>query len=40
LVKTVILGEVYIERKKSDKPQTFVCIVGDKGKVLTLFSTQ
>jgi hypothetical protein len=41
VVKTVILGEAYIERKKSDKPQTFVCVVGDKGKVLlTLFSNQ
>ncbi|MBV8850934.1 MAG: hypothetical protein JOZ16_15265 [Methylobacteriaceae bacterium] len=40
-VKTVILGEAYIERKKGDKPQTFVCILGEKGKVLlTLFSNQ
>jgi hypothetical protein len=41
VVKRVVLGEAYIERKKSDKPQTFGCIVGEKGKVLlTLFSNQ
>ncbi|GAC1550082.1 MAG: hypothetical protein NVS2B5_05680 [Beijerinckiaceae bacterium] len=41
IVKTVVLGEAYIERKKGDKPQTLVCIVGEKGKVLlTLFSNK
>ena len=40
-VKAVVLGEAYIERKKGDKPQTFVCVLGEKGKVLlTLFSNQ
>ncbi|MFY9969797.1 MAG: hypothetical protein WAK41_10365 [Roseiarcus sp.] len=38
-IKTVVIGEAYIERAKSAKPQTFVCIIGDKGKVLlTLFT--
>jgi hypothetical protein len=38
-IKTIVIGEAYIERAKSAKPQTFVCIIGDKGKVLlTLFS--
>jgi hypothetical protein len=38
-VKTVVIGEAYIERSKSQKPQTFFCIIGEKGKVLlTLFS--
>jgi hypothetical protein len=38
-VKTVVVGEAYVERGKSDKPKTFVCIIGEKGKVLlTLFS--
>jgi hypothetical protein len=38
-IKTVVIGEAYMERAKSAKPQTFVCIIGDKGKVLlTLFS--
>ena len=40
-VKAVVLGDAYIERKKGDKPQTFVCVLGEKGKVLlTLFSNQ
>lgn len=40
-VKAVVLGDAYIEKKKSDKAQTFVCIVGEKGKVLlTVFSGQ
>src|SRR5271166_1249355 len=38
-VKTVVIAEAYIERGKMDKPQTLVCIIGEKGKVLlTLFS--
>jgi hypothetical protein len=38
-VRTVVIAEAYIERGKKDKPQTFVCVIGEKGKVLlTLFS--
>ena len=38
-IKTVVIGEAYIERAKTEKPQTFVCIIGEKGKVLlTMFS--
>jgi hypothetical protein len=38
-VKTVVIGEAYIERSKTATPKTFVCIIGEKGKVLlTLFS--
>jgi hypothetical protein len=38
-IRTIVIGEAYIERAKSEKPQTFVCIIGDKGKVLlTVFS--
>lgn len=40
-IKALVLGDAYIEKKKSDKAQTFVCIVGEKGKVLlTIFSEQ
>jgi hypothetical protein len=39
-VKTVVLGEAYIQRGKStDKPDRFVCLIGDKGKVLLTFFT-
>jgi len=38
-IRTVVIGEAYIERAKTEKPQTFVCVIGEKGKVLlTLFS--
>jgi hypothetical protein len=38
-VRTVVIGDAYVERTKTTKPQTLVCILGDKGKVLlTLFS--
>lgn len=40
-IKALVLGDAYIEKKRSDKAQTFVCIVGEKGKVLlTIFSEQ
>ena len=39
-VKTVILGEAYIKRKgETEKPDRFVCLIGDKGKVLLTFFT-
>lgn len=38
-IKTVVVGDAYVERTKTTKPQTLVCVIGDKGKVLlTLFS--
>ena len=38
-IRTVIVGDAYIERTKTTKPQTLVCIIGEKGKVLlTLFT--
>jgi hypothetical protein len=38
-IRTIVIGDAYVERTKSTKPQTLVCIIGDKGKVLlTLFS--
>jgi hypothetical protein len=38
-IRTVVIGDAYVERTKTTKPQTLVCIIGDKGKVLlTLFS--
>jgi hypothetical protein len=40
-IKAVVLGDANIEKKKSDKSQNFICIVGEKGKVLlTIFSDQ
>jgi hypothetical protein len=39
-VKTVVLGEAYISRKgATGKPDRFVCLLGEKGKVLLTFFT-
>jgi hypothetical protein len=39
-IKTVILGEAYIARNgKTGAPDRFVCLVGEKGKVLLTFFT-
>jgi hypothetical protein len=38
-IRTIVVGDAYVERTKTTKPQTLVCVIGDKGKVLlTLFS--
>jgi len=40
-VRTVVIGEAYLERKETGKSQRFVCLIGEKGKVLlTFFTTQ
>ena len=40
-VRTVVIGDAYVEQGNKDKPRTLVCLIGDKGKVLmTLFSTK
>jgi len=40
-IRAVVVGDVSIEKTKSSKPRSLVCIVGDKGKVLlTYFTTQ
>ena len=36
-VRTVILGDARIETAKNDKPRKFVCLIGEKGKVLLTF---
>jgi hypothetical protein len=38
-IKTVIMGEVYLEKKGTGKAQQFLCLIGEKGKVLLTFFT-
>jgi hypothetical protein len=38
-IRTVIMGEVYLERKETGGAQKFLCLVGEKGKVLLTFFT-
>jgi len=38
-IRTVVIGDAYVERSKTTKPQTLLCIIGDKGKVLLTLSS-
>ncbi|OYW58748.1 MAG: hypothetical protein B7Z30_08210 [Rhizobiales bacterium 12-68-15] len=40
LAESVIMGEAYIQRDKSDKVHRFLCLTGPQGKVLMTFFTQ
>jgi hypothetical protein len=40
-IRAIVIGEAYIEKQRTGKPQNFICILGEKGKVLlTIFSDQ
>lgn len=39
-IRTVVIGDAYMERKGSGKPYRFVCLIGEKGKVVLTFFTQ
>ena len=39
-IKMVVMGDAYLKREKSDKPNRFVCLVSDKGKVVLTFFTE
>ena len=39
-VKMVIMGDASLQREKSDKPNRFVGLIGEKGKVLLTFFTE
>jgi hypothetical protein len=36
-IRTVVMGEVYLEKKGTGKAQQFLCLIGEKGKVLLTF---
>lgn len=36
-VTAVIIGDAYLESKRTDKARRFVCLIGDKGMVLLTF---
>lgn len=38
-VKTIIIGDAYLEKGKQDTRRTFLCLIGEKGKVLLTFFT-
>ena len=39
-VRTIIMGDAYPERKETGKSQRFLCLIGEKGKVLLTFFTE
>ena len=39
-IRMVVMGEAYLQRETSDKPNRFVCLISDKGKVVLTFFTE
>lgn len=39
-IKMVVMGDAYLQRNKTDKPNRFVCLLSDKGKVVLTFFTE
>ena len=39
-VTRIIMGEAYLQTDRSDKPRRFLCLLGEKVKVLLTFFTQ
>jgi hypothetical protein len=39
-VRRIIMGDAYLQTNRQDKPRRFLCLIGDKGKVLLTFFTQ
>lgn len=38
-ITRIIMGEAYLRTDRSDKPRRFLCLIGEKGKVLLTFFT-
>ena len=38
-IRTIIVGDAYLEHGKKDSRRTFLCLIGEKGKVLLTFFT-
>jgi hypothetical protein len=38
-IKTIVIGDAYLEKGKKDSHRTFLCLIGEKGKVLLTFFT-
>src|SRR3712207_3558833 len=39
-IRMVVMGEAYLQRERSDKPNRFVCLISEKGKVVLTFFTE
>ena len=38
-IRTIIIGDAYLEQGKKDSRRTFLCLIGEKGNVLLTFFT-
>ncbi len=38
-IKVIIMGDAYLQTNKQDKSRRFLCLIGEKGKVLLTFFT-
>jgi len=38
-VKTIVIGNAFLDKGKQDTRRTFLCLIGEKGKVLLTFFT-
>ena len=38
-IKTIVVGDAYLAKRKQDTRRTFLCLIGEKGKVLLTFFT-
>ena len=38
-VRTIVMGDAYLERTETGESQRFLCLVGEKGEVLPTFFT-
>jgi len=39
IIRTIVIGDAYLEKGKSDTRRTFLCLIGEKGKVVLTFFT-
>ena len=39
-IRMVVMGEAYLQRDKTDKPNRFVCLLSDHAKVVLTFFTE
>ena len=38
-IRTIVIGDAYLEKGKKETRRTFLCLIGEKGKVLLTFFT-
>ena len=39
-IKTIVIGDAYLEKGKKETPRTFLCLIGENGKVMLTFFTE